>query len=821
MITKVSLLLLVTLAFALPQDAIAAAGPEIRLDDISMPVSISGLNATAEARNIVCSGLDVSDLNVQWDLPASDLLLSLAVHDFALDCQLDYAYSAPPIIPGNNGTVVIGLRQNTLLVDLAVQDLGDLQTETTTVNNCAITINVDTIDFLNVEPLASVFEQFANDVTADLATSFCELLSDPQELNELLSGGGSNNALTSIMASLARADPLAPELQLEPLVVATAVDLTHASSWPAWGVAGLINWVGDSFGKKVPRSYQDAGSGEEEDLMINWLMQDFESALTLSLVDRPILFQGGDFAAGAGSLLSLDRIQILGLDSFQELTNFQLLGKHTMQVDLAIEEVVLRVSGDLTTTTGSSAARVEVDFPVRDLSLTIAVLLAVDEAVLGALPFKAFLGDTANALACILSSVSSLQVADTTLHSLRVLVEPSDSLQSINDAGISFGLVTVITDILPRVLNFTSTCEISDQIANEANPYIDFRDLLLEPSQAIAYGGVGSQPYGTVLSSVKTYLNKELLATDENGDLLVNANLIVPFTEGQSGTAGTLDYEGPFVNFTNIYEGRDVVSRVSLSIKDFRLEGLDSFEDPTELFEPVEDDPFSLDNMLAMKSFRMTGVVIPELYMSFLGEKNTPVNDIAFEVDLDSAAILIDLFSVIYEDQFLAFPLEDIFDINCWLSAIAAPVSGLDEKTLTLRNLEATFAGIKLSASCPECTPVFEPLSVMFESVNREIKDFLSPFLGDESVLQKEIDRMLVDAPKKCRHHPDYDPATSATQRTTGSVELESRFRRVQRDVLLLPLLRRTWSLCRGRKSRRNYDSCCCSCRCFPFFMCV
>lgn len=134
------------------------------------------------------------------------------------------------------------------------------------------------------------------------------------------------------------------------------------------------------------------------------------------------------------------------------------------------------------------------------------------------------------------------------------------------------------------------------------------------------------------------------------------------------------------------------------------------------------------------------------------------MSDMKFGLDVDSIALLLDFLAVVYEENFLEFPLRDLLDLDCWLSTVPAQVDGMD-RTLSILDLMASVAGFTISASCVGCEDMpFDPISDEFRSVNKQIEELLSPLRGQDSSLKDQLDRMLVNAPKKCRHHPDYDP---------------------------------------------------------------
>lgn len=147
------------------------------------------------------------------------------------------------------------------------------------------------------------------------------------------------------------------------------------------------------------------------------------------------------------------------------------------------------------------------------------------------------------------------------------------------------------------------------------------------------------------------------------------------------------------------------------------------------------------------------------------------MDDLEFGLDVSSLSVLLNFLAVLYEERFLDFPLRDVFEFDCWLSAIPVPVDGMN-RTLSLQNVMASIAGFKLSASCFECADAsFDAISEEFLSVNQAIGDFLSPLSRQDSLMHTQIDRWVVDAPKKCRHHPKYDP-TYTTESAADFLDL-------------------------------------------------
>lgn len=128
----------------------------------------------------------------------------------------------------------------------------------------------------------------------------------------------------------------------------------------------------------------------------------------------------------------------------------------------------------------------------------------------------------------------------------------------------------------------------------------------------------------------------------------------------------------------------------------------------------------------------------------------------------------------IAENKFFNFPLRDILNINCWLATIPAPSldsRGLREKhedpTASLAELEAHVGSLVMKAQCTNCSsPRMNELTDLLSSTQAQddttevanaLLNYVTQLIGG-NFLQVQIDRLLIDAGRKCPHSPDYDP---------------------------------------------------------------
>lgn len=147
-----------------------------------------------------------------------------------------------------------------------------------------------------------------------------------------------------------------------------------------------------------------------------------------------------------------------------------------------------------------------------------------------------------------------------------------------------------------------------------------------------------------------------------------------------------------------------------------------------------------------------------------------------------SANVVVTALLKMLKDNLYSFPVEDIFELDCWLATIPAPLLnayGLREDnsspTLGLSELSVLVDDMNFTFDCFNCsTAKLNEITDLLaspgsredavESANNVLDFVLSLAGGDDSFLQTRIDRYLVEAPKRCRHSPEYDVNAQASQ---------------------------------------------------------
>ena len=83
--------------------------------------------------------------------------------------------------------------------------------------------------------------------------------------------------------------------------------------------------------------------------------------------------------------------------------------------------------------------------------------------------------------------------------------------------------------------------------SSSGDRFVDLRDLLLTPADAISAGGSGTSPYGDIISGIKSLFDDMIVEYDPVTETSkINEAVIVPITVSQSGIPGTFSRSEDF-----------------------------------------------------------------------------------------------------------------------------------------------------------------------------------------------------------------------------------------------------------------------------------
>lgn len=483
------------------------------------------------------------------------------------------------------------------------------------------------------------------------------------------------------------------------------------------GEEGMISSAIKEASSYLSGTTTDSSTGES-DMIIN----DFVRSQLLDADGSLSVATDLEYESG-GAKISLNEFRLKGLDSFTELNLLQIIGPQTLTNDFSLTEISFEISLTIdvpvANNDNSASSRqggvgssrlvenVVITGQMKNIDATLALLIAVDLNKMGALEMGSMLYSS-NVLPCMLSTLhSDLNVTELSL-SIGSLEYPSVSGLSSNSLTESIENVTAIIfnnygesieKAMPILLELVVRFAVNDvleTIKSETCPdainisrgkYIDFRDLLLNPTESLNAGGSGTSPYGDMGSKLMEIVDSELLGLDsETGTVLLNRRVIAPFTEAQSNTTGTLIVPGDL--FSTEFGIRKLgFEKIAIRVYDARIANLDSIGCPAQILDPSAAE--LLDNNITMGADGKPLSIKARLMFAVDGGGASIYNELELSMDMEAVEALVQIKALMQVESVMNFPLEDIGNLDCWIATIPDPS---DEPTMEFRDIAFSLA---------------------------------------------------------------------------------------------------------------------------------
>jgi Paraquat-inducible protein A len=551
------------------------------------------------------------------------------------------------------------------------------------------------------------------------------------------------------------------------------------------------------------------------------------SSLISNLFNNTILFQShNDFAEMS---FTLKGVRICGLDeaALQEAENnfklLEMIGNYTLRNALHFNEITIDLYMVLNMKPSTlpnailqnpdlSLAHIQEDSVVislamQNLTLAASALIAIQQDVLLNLPLGAFLSlQTASTsmVPCLLSALHKLKLTglDVTIGAFSDPVVSGLVDQGVQRIVSEFMQAMVymyrptVLKAIPSIFQGVIRGAIQDQISqalsnvlaacpefannNDESPTIlDFRDLLLAPAQAVEYGASGTQPYGDLIQRAVNLAKTSLLAVDPaTGLAAINAALVRPLTESQSGTPGRIAFPGSLFDQNGRIQMGGLDASFNFRAYNAYVDNLDSIGGALlSILDPIKDSPSELNNTASFGNGGKKLQAGLRIFISLSGKEGEDEirNHMEMSFDMAQATVLLTALLKISESAFFSYPLKDLTNTDCLLMMIPTPpldargirVEG-HERSAGLAELIVNVAKMNLNITCLECSgPVMKELQGLLSTPEasdaatatvNDIFNFATNLLGG-TFLQVQIDRMLSQARLKCPSSPEYEPS--------------------------------------------------------------
>jgi Paraquat-inducible protein A len=549
--------------------------------------------------------------------------------------------------------------------------------------------------------------------------------------------------------------------------------------------------------------------------------------------DTMLLFHShNDFAEMS---LTLKGVRICGLDTEEALENFkplEMIGNYTMRNSLFFNEISMDLfllvniqpstlpnailqNPDLTVNIVEE--NVVISLTMKDLNMAASTLIAIQQDELLNLPLGAFLSlqqtsssssSSSTMVLCLLSALHKLE-----LTGLDVTVGEFDNpmISGFVDQGVQrvvsefmqamvYMYRPTVLKAIPNIFQGVIRDVIQDKISqalstvtattacpefsnnnnnNEAATFLDFRDLLLAPAQAVEYGATGTSPYGDLIQRAVNLAKQNLLAVDPETGLatILNDALVRQLTAAQSGIPGRISFPGSLFDQNGRIQVGGLDASFSFRAYNAYIDNLDSIGgSPLSILDPIQDSRSELNNTARLGIGKPLQAGL-RIFLSLSGKDGEDEirNHMEISFDMEQATVLLTALLKISESAFLSFPLRDLINTDCLLMMIPTPpldargirVEG-HERSAGLTELIVNVTKMNLKITCLECSgPAMQELQGLLSTPEashaatatvNDVFNFATNLLGG-TFMQVQIDRMLSQARLKCPSSPEYEPS--------------------------------------------------------------
>lgn len=538
-----------------------------------------------------------------------------------------------------------------------------------------------------------------------------------------------------------------------------------------------------------------------------------------------IIFAGHDKLTE--TTMSLVSIRVQGLDTFKELILLDIIGNHTVRNILKLERLTFLIEVEATMKASSLETSVidasnakpitelfTIDFTINDIEIDFSLLLALNKETIGKLHLGSLL-HTSNVLPCLLSAIDeaaftglSVTVADMVPPTLSGFIDGGIDQVLSSGANALFNLYEkTLIRAMPNFFQLLIRGMINDYVDGVVallgkcpengfplDGFVDFRDLFLKPADALAVGGSGGAPYGNVIPWIMDIINDQFLSADNRGILAFNEFMVRPLTIAQSGTEGSLRFNGTLVDLKKQPVSREIwtafANNLRLRLSDLHISGLDEFRLPTEILSPKSYSAHVLENKFSIGvaenasiTDNVDGLEASLKFELSVGGNNSPFamnNLMDLTLLVPSMDILAMLHATIQEDRLMQFPLKDFLNLDCWISTFASSKSSSIETDarVAIDYLNAVFdGGVMANASCIACSneKLYEFSRVLsflekqewIENIRSRAIKIGSQLIRGEWV-QEMINSQIDASSRRCPHDPSFKrPLPSARSNQT------------------------------------------------------
>jgi len=738
---------------------------------------------------------------------ASRVLMDFGVEDFKLSCDLSFRWAIAAAF-GNikgSGSLTIHSDENDLGAEFQIESsepgFSFASTQEVTMNRCNSEIGIDDLDFsgdIAAQAANLVEDAVLRAVEDQINPAICEAVTESGD-------DAIESILESVSDSLEELREPFPAWRLDPMYAEKNFELEDGSDPFRFNLTdknededGLVGKFFFETNERFSNYTTDinAPNGNGMDLGINTIIRDSlmggKETYLINLTepdseDISFSFPENDFFEGA---ITLQFLEIIGLDSFEIFEPFGSVGNYTIQNELKLKHL----SMELDFRVNISASRAEssyftnpeaitpvisdfhVEVGLDDLYASVSLFLVLDPLDFLNLPLGAFFSTT-NIIPCVMNEFTDIGLSDLnlTIGSVDTPVitgifdnDIDKSVESILDASFSL-FETRVLELLPQISQGIIRDGINETLKSvecnirKVEGTIDFRDLLLDPDEAKEMGGTDKSPYGNLVPMLAGIVDEQLSAVEDDGSLSLNEN-IRELTETQSGQEGEIIFDLPNMD---ILIGDPEVN-FEFEMQKVVIKNVDSLVKPISLFRATEH-PHVLQNEIRFDPVAENEMLTVSTRLSFSLWGTQILSPVKNKVDIIASAssigLFAELFAMVSAPELFNFPIESYNSTDCLLALLVGSPDDEVTKRVGIERFLLNISDFNIEMKCLECESGFTALSDVAEiydrnGVTKGVAGIL-PFLINDVIVSDTWGELLTEqlrnAPYSCEHRSEYD----------------------------------------------------------------
>lgn len=753
-----------------------------------------------QIKNTKCFDLSVGDIQIFHRVSSSEKInFVLDIRKVTLNCNFDWEHDYGSGATGK-GTLQTGDNSMKTTILLRSDDFQQFPPYKAVFTSCEANINVRDINFDGgvTGVIADVFSfAFVNGIETSMKEAMCQqMVSLASALDKSILQMSSFVESYHVEIPQQDRNPLFAQNLLAEQNQMEFLDLTDTSNqvgnWFIQVLTILSNALGNlQFDDKHPTK-KDLGINiyfRENILDANALL--IRTPAQLGLKNNGLFYSNINFPQ---TTAKVTEFAIDGLDSVKRFDKFDAISPQTIQTHLQWDVIELKINilFDSDPSKGNPTMIVESDLPhlienvtislkITNVLLRFSFLTAMEESQLFNIPFGAAF-ESGQFFRCILNAhhdIQSTQVeyregtyAEPTIEGFigegldNTLTDGASALYAIYIDSVMKAIPTYFATSVKAQLNNIITDYLNDPTKTDCPRYddsssnfVDFRDLFLDSENAIKVGASGKSPYGDRSSQFKATIGRTFSKPGAINDL------VNPLIVEQSGIEGTYIFSGDLYNFRS--------ENMEVRMYEARVNNLDSFGTPDEFLVPDKENPQMLRNQFSIGEEEPVHVST-KMTVVFKDNNNVDVqNELSIDLGLKQADIFFKILMNMEEKSLLQFPVEDLANIDCWLST--TPDLILDKNGIRQNDQTPNFAvqdfifafvrNMNLNIECISCsTPGIVELPNMIQLLKAAgvVREMLSRslFVLEEIMngeyVQTHLDRFITKAKLTCPHSDNF-----------------------------------------------------------------